>query len=31
MIYSQYWGKLLLKIMHYNIALLSKKVTKYVT
>ncbi len=24
-------GKLLLKVMHYNIALLSKKVTNYVT
>ncbi len=27
----QYWGKLLLKVMHYNIALLPKKVTNYVT
>ncbi len=25
------WGKLLLKVMHYNIALLPKKVTNYVT
>ncbi len=29
--YIQCWGKLLLKVMHYNIALLSKKVTNYVT
>ncbi len=29
--YSQCWGKLLLKVMHYNIALLPKKVTNYVT
>ncbi len=29
--YEQCWGKLLLKVMHYNIALLSKKVTNYVT
>ncbi len=28
---EQCWGKLLLKVMHYNIALLSKKVTNYVT
>ncbi len=28
---NQCWGKLLLKVMHYNIALLSKKVTNYVT
>uniref|UniRef100_A0A671SRA8 Mitochondrial translational release factor 1-like n=1 Tax=Sinocyclocheilus anshuiensis TaxID=1608454 RepID=A0A671SRA8_9TELE len=27
----QCWGKLLLKVMHYNIALLHKKVTNYVT
>ncbi len=27
----QCWGKLLLKVMHYNIVLLPKKVTKYVT
>ncbi len=27
----QCWGKLLLKVMHYNIALLPKKVTNYVT
>ncbi len=27
----QCWGKLLLKVMHYNIALLPKKVTSYVT
>ncbi len=25
----QCWGKLLLKVMHYNIAVLSKKVTNY--
>ncbi len=30
-IYEQCWGKLLLKVMHYNIALLPKKVTNYVT
>ncbi len=29
--FSQCWGKLLLKVMHYNIALLPKKVTNYVT
>ncbi len=29
--YEQCRGKLLLKVMHYNIALLSKKVTDYVT
>ncbi len=28
---SQCWGKLLLKVMHYNIALLPKKVTNYVS
>ncbi len=28
---DQCWGKLLLKVMHYNIALLPKKVTNYVT
>ncbi len=28
---QQCWGKLLLKVMHYNIALLPKKVTNYVT
>ncbi len=28
---TQCWGKLLLKVMHYNIALLSKKVTNYIT
>ncbi len=28
---NQCWGKLLLKLMHYNIALLPKKVTNYVT
>ncbi len=27
----QCWGKLLLKVMHYNIALLPKKITNYVT
>ncbi len=27
----QCWGKLLLKVMHYNIALLPKKVTNYIT
>ncbi len=25
------WGKILLKVMHYNIVLLPKKVTNYVT
>ncbi len=29
--YNQCWGKLLLKVMHYNIALLPKKVTNYIT
>ncbi len=29
--YVQCWGKLLLKVMHHNIALLPKKVTNYVT
>ncbi len=29
--HHQCWGKLLLKVMHYNIALLPKKVTNYVT
>ncbi len=28
---SQCWGKLLLKVMHYNVALLPKKVTNYIT
>ncbi len=28
---NQCWGKLLLKVMHYNIALLPKIVTNYVT
>ncbi len=28
---NQCWGKLLLKVMHYNIVLLPKKVTNYVT
>ncbi len=28
---KQCWGKLLLKVMHYNIAFLPKKVTIYVT
>ncbi len=28
---QQCWGKLLLKVTHYNIALLPKKVTNYVT
>ncbi len=28
---QQFWGKLLLKVMHYNIALLLKKVTNYVS
>ncbi len=28
---NQCWGKLLLKVMHYNIALLPQKVTNYVT
>ncbi len=27
----QCWGTLLLKVMHYNVALLPKKVTNYVT
>ncbi len=27
----QCWGKLLLKVIHYNIALLPKKVTNYIT
>ncbi len=27
----QCWGKLFLKVMHYNIALLPKKVTNYIT
>ncbi len=27
---EQCWGKLLLKVMHYNIALLPKKATNYV-
>ncbi len=27
----QCWGKLLLKVMRYNVALLPKKVTNYVT
>ncbi len=31
MVAAQCWGKLLLKVMHYNIALLPKKVTNYVT
>ncbi len=26
---NQCWGNLLLKVMHYNIALLPKKVTNY--
>ncbi len=30
-IHKQCWGKLLLKVMHYNIVLLPKKVTNYVT
>ncbi len=29
--YDQCWGNLLLKVMHYNIVLLPKKVTYYVT
>ncbi len=29
--WDQCWRKLLLKVMHYNIALLTKKVTNYVT
>ncbi len=29
--HGQCWGKLLLKVMHYNIELLPKKVTNYVT
>ncbi|XP_016385003.1 multidrug resistance-associated protein 1-like isoform X2 [Sinocyclocheilus rhinocerous] len=28
---KQCWGKLLLKVMHYNISLLRKKVTNYIT
>ncbi len=28
---KQCWGKLLLKVMYYNIALLPKKLTNYVT
>ncbi len=28
---GQCWGKLLLKVMHYNIALLPKKVTNYIS
>ncbi len=28
---EQCWGKLLLNVMHYNIALLPKKVTNYMT
>ncbi len=31
MYYMQCWGKLLLKVMHYNTALLPKKVTNYVS
>ncbi len=32
MLYNQCWGKLLLKVMHYNIVLHpKKKVTNYVT
>ncbi len=31
MVAAQCWGKLLLKVMHYNIALLPKKVINYVT
>ncbi len=31
LLYEQCWGKLLLKAMHYNIALLPKKVTNYIT
>ncbi len=27
----QCWGKLLLKVMHYNIALIPKKVANYIT
>ncbi len=30
-VHNQCWGELLLKVMHYNIALLPKKVTSYVT
>ncbi len=29
--YNQCWAKLLLKVMHYNIVLLPKEVTNYVT
>ncbi len=29
--HTQCWGKLLLKVTHYNIALLPKKVTNYIT
>ncbi len=29
--YRQCWGNLILKVMRYNIALLPKKVTDYVT
>ncbi len=29
--HMQCWGKLLLKWMHYNIALLPKKVASYIT
>ncbi len=28
---EQCWGKLLLKVLHFNIELLPKKVTNYVT
>ncbi len=28
---DQFWGNLLLKVMHYNIALIPKKVTNYLT
>ncbi len=28
---EQCWGKLLLKVMHYNIALLPNKVSNYIT
>ncbi len=28
---THYWGKLLLKVLHYNIALLPKKVNNFVT
>ncbi len=30
-VYVQCWEKLLLKVMHYNIVLLPKKATNYVT